>query len=64
MKTLDLLPPEVVAARLGVTVSTILKWIRRGRLRCYRCSRKTIRLDWDEVLDAIRDPVTATEDGK
>lgn len=51
----DLLTPDDVASRLGVAVPTVLKWIRRGRIRAYRWSRKTIRLDWADVLTAIRE---------
>lgn len=56
MNNHQLLSPDEVAGRLGVAVSTVLKWIRHGRLKAYRCSRKTIRLDWDEVLRRIHEP--------
>jgi excisionase family DNA binding protein len=64
MTSNDLLTPDDVASRLGVAVPTVLKWIRRGRFRAYRCSRKTIRLDWTDVLAAIRTPVGDTTNAK
>lgn len=54
MHTDQLLSPEAAAQRLGVSTNTFLRWLRDGRISSYRCGRKTIRVRWDEVLDALR----------
>ena len=48
----ELIPPGEVAARLGVTVQTVLRWHQAGRLPALRCSRKVIRFSWPAVLAA------------
>ena len=46
------------AARLGVDVKTIRRYISEGRLVGYRLADKAIRLDSDEV-DALFTPIPA-----
>ena len=54
MKHNELISPKEAASRLGVAPQTILRWLRANHLRGYRCGRKTIRVRWSEVLDALR----------
>ena len=42
------------AERLGVARSTLLRWIRDGRIPSLRLSAKAIRLDWSAVVAATR----------
>lgn len=40
--------------RLGVHVSTFRQWIRDGLVPAYRVGQRFTRVDWEEVLAAIR----------
>ncbi len=42
------------ALRLGVHVSTVREWVRLGRVPAYRIGHRFVRIDWDEMLRAIK----------
>ena len=44
-----------VASRLKIHVSTLRRLWRAGIFPGYRVGRRTIRLDWQEVSQALRD---------
>jgi excisionase family DNA binding protein len=54
MNDTRLLTPEAAAERLGISTTTLLRWLRAGHIAGYRCGRKTIRVSWPEVLIALR----------
>lgn len=45
---------EAVAAHFGVTVGTVNKWVRGGRIPFIRPSRRVVRFYIDEVEEALR----------
>lgn len=45
-----------VAARFGVSVTTVNSWVRAGRIPCVRPSRRVVRFDLDAVEQAIARP--------
>lgn len=50
----ELLKLEEAADRLGVHVSTFRAWVRSGHVPAYRVGGRFARVDWQEVLRAIR----------
>ncbi len=50
--------PEVdagqVAEHLGISVRTLRRWTRAGRLPSHKASRKNLRYDLNEVEEALR----------
>lgn len=44
-RTDSLVTAQAVADRFGVTVPTVLKWVREQRIPCVRASRKVLRFD-------------------
>jgi excisionase family DNA binding protein len=58
-------PPErlesvtVAAARVGVSEQTVRRWIRLGIIRGYRIGPRQVRVDLDEVTQAIQHLPTA-----
>ena len=42
--------PKQLAQRHGVQPETILRWIREGRLKAEKSTRKVIRIEWQEWL--------------
>lgn len=55
MKPHEYLSTREIAERLRVTPKTIRLWLKSGRLRGLRCTRRTIRLRWSDVLDKLRE---------
>jgi excisionase family DNA binding protein len=49
----DLISPQAVADRLGISVATVLRWYRVGHLHGYRRGPKVIRFSWAEVLTTL-----------
>ncbi len=47
-----------VAERLDVTVGTVNRWVRTGRIPCVRPSRRIVRFDMDAVLAAFSKEAT------
>ncbi len=43
-----------VANRLGVHVGTVRGWVRAGMIPAHRLGGRFRRLDWDEVVGAMR----------
>lgn len=50
----ELLTSEEVMAVLKISKSTLLRWIRNGRLRAHRAGEKLLRFRRDEVLKTLR----------
>lgn len=46
--------PKVAADRLGISVDTVLRWVREGRLEALRCGPKFVRLPWEGTLEALK----------
>lgn len=54
MKTSKRLLSIATAAHdLGVHPQTMRLWIREGRLPAYRVGKRFVRVDWDELIEAI-----------
>lgn len=51
----ELLTSEEVMAMLKISKSTLLRWIRNGRLRAHRAGEKLLRFRRDEVLKMLRE---------
>jgi len=62
------LSPKDIAEELRVSVSTVQRWIRQGRLRAYRLSYRGYRVrreDLDDFLERHATiPPTASEGGQ
>jgi excisionase family DNA binding protein len=52
--TQQLLTVEDVAKRLDASVLTIRRWVREGQLPALRLGGRFIRLDWEEVVAALK----------
>lgn len=50
----ELITIAEAARRLGLHVSTVRAWVRRGLIPSLRSGARFVRLDWDAVLDALR----------
>lgn len=50
----ELLDARGLAAKLGVSVGTVNRWTRAGRIPVLRLSRKVRRFRLPDVVDAIR----------
>lgn len=48
-----LVSTKTIANRFGVTVQAVRRWVRDGRVPCYRVSRRTVRFKVSEVERAI-----------
>lgn len=46
---------DEVAAHFGVTVQTVNRWVRKGRIPFFRPTRRTVRFRLVEVEAALRD---------
>ena len=42
-----------VAELFDVSIATVNRWVREGRIPCIRPSRKVVRFDLDEVERAV-----------
>lgn len=49
----ELVDAEVIARDLGVTTTTIIKWVRQGRIPAFKATQKTIRFDRQAVMDTL-----------
>ena len=47
---------EAVADRFGVTVPTVNRWVREGRIPYFRPTQRVVRFDLSEVEKAIAQP--------
>lgn len=56
-----LLTKQQIAERLGVSLSTINSWMKRGILPYYRLSPRCIRFDIAKVDEAIQQMVARQE---
>lgn len=53
----DLVTSRVVAARFGVTVTTVRRWVRENRIPYVRLSRRTVRF---RLLDIERNAINGS----
>jgi excisionase family DNA binding protein len=60
----DLLTTRELAARFGVTVETVARWVRERRIPCIRASRRVVRYDLAAVERALQQPVEGVNDAK
>jgi excisionase family DNA binding protein len=51
----DLVSAVVVAERFGVTVPTVRRWVREGRIACIRPSRRVMRFRLSDVERVLTD---------
>lgn len=56
----QLVPLRAIAELLGVHDKTVRKWIAEGRIPAYRVAGHIIRLDPEEVAEALLRPTTST----
>ena len=49
MSDSELVTTQQVAIRFGVTVETICRWVRKGKIPCIRPSRRTMRFRLKDV---------------
>ena len=57
----DLLTAEELAERLGVKPRTVKGWLQTGLIPATRLTRKVIRYDLEQVVDALKRRQTPTE---
>ena len=43
-----------IALRLGVTPATVMRWAKEGRIPSHRLTKKTLRFQLSEVLEALK----------
>lgn len=55
MQSDKLLTPKELARHFGVTVPTVRRWVREGRVPFIRPSHRTVRFRLDEVEAALVD---------
>ena len=58
-----LAPLPDAAKYIGVTNRTLRRWISDGLLTGYRLGRKTVRVDLNEVDEALCKPIPAAKAG-
>jgi len=58
-----LAPLPDAAEYIGVTDRTLRRWISDGTLTGYRLGRKTLRVDLNEVDEALCQPVPSAKAG-
>lgn len=56
----QLVPLRAIAEMLGVHDKTVRKWIAAGRIPAYRVAGHILRLDPQEVTEALLRPTTST----
>ena len=59
----SLAPLPDAAKYIGVTDRTLRRWISDGLLTGYRLGRKTVRVDLNEVDEALCKPIPAAKAG-
>jgi excisionase family DNA binding protein len=52
---MELLTLEQAAARLGVSIDTVRRWVRSGRLTAIRIGPRTTRIDPRDLEDLVND---------
>ena len=58
-----LAPLPDAAKYIGVTDRTLRRWISDGLLTGYRLGRKTVRVDLNEIDEALCKPIPAAKAG-